>query len=443
MSGFTVLIVGRENVGKSSLFNKLINQQKAIVDDFPGVTRDRLYGEAEWLGKTFTVVDTGGLLFEGEDLIKAKVLENVKSIVKEADLVLFVCDMKTGLINDDKRIYEMLRKNAKDVIVVVNKADSFNKLEGLYEFHGLGTDKIIPVSAAHGYGLDDLLDEIIKKLPGEEIKKSCEKMSKIAIIGRENVGKSSLFNALLNEERSIVTDIPGTTRDSVDSIIQLMDKKYVVVDTAGVKKRKRIKAKPEAFSIGRSYANVKKADMVIYVIDAREGITDTDKKLLAYALEHYKAIILCVNKWDLVEPGRREIQKKAYIDYIGEHLKFISFCPVVFVSAKEKKGMDELVNVVFYVEKQYNFRVKTSILNKVFREAVHRRTPVSKKGVLKIYFITQVSSAPPVFTMFINKEDRMHESYLRYIENKLRESFGFAGVPIKIKLKQKERKEEE
>lgn len=443
MSDFTVLIVGRENVGKSSLFNKLINQQKAIVDDFPGVTRDRLYGEAEWLGKTFTVVDTGGLLFEGEDLIKAKVLENVKSIVKEADLALFVCDMKTGMLNDDRRIYDMLRKNAKDVIVAVNKTDNFSKLEGLYEFHGLGTDSIIPVSAAHGYGLDDLLDAIIDRLPDEAKGKEKEKMSKIAIIGKENVGKSSLFNVLLNEERSIVTNIPGTTRDSVDSVIELHGKNYTVVDTAGVKKRKRIKAQPEAFSIGRSYASVKRADIVIHVIDAEEGITDTDKKLLAYALEHYKAIVLCVNKWDLVEPGRRETQKKAYIDYMKKNLKFIAFCPLVFISAKEKRGIDQLIEVVFYVENQYNFRVKTSILNKVFREAIHKKTPVSKKGALKIYFITQVSAAPPVFTMFINKEDRMHESYTRYLENKLREAFGFSGVPIKLKIKQKERKEEE
>ncbi|PKL92399.1 MAG: ribosome biogenesis GTPase Der [Candidatus Goldiibacteriota bacterium HGW-Goldbacteria-1] len=440
-SDFTVLIVGRENVGKSSIFNKLINQQKAIVDDYPGVTRDRLYGDAEWFGKKFTLVDTGGILFDGEDLIKTKVVDTIKDVIKSADLVLMVADGKSGLIPDDKKILTFIKENNPNYVVAVNKIDSQAAVDKTYEFYNMGIDKIFPVSSAHSLGLDDLLDYIAEKIPKVKPDEDDGKLPKIAITGRENAGKSSLFNALLKEERSIVTEIPGTTRDAVDSMIELNGKKFIIIDTAGVKKRRNMKGKPEAFGIGRSFSNVKRSDVVLHVIDITTGITEVDKKVLGYAAEHLKAVVICVNKWDLVKPSDRDAKRKEYIEYLRDEMKFMDYAPVVFVSAKNSAGLEKLIDIVIRVEKKYNFRVKTSILNRMIREAVFRKAPVTKKGSLKIYYATQVSAAPPTFTLFVNSADKIHESYLRYVVNKIREDFGFDGCPIKLKVKQKEKKE--
>ncbi|MCE5300864.1 MAG: ribosome biogenesis GTPase Der [Spirochaetia bacterium] len=435
--GYTVLIIGRENVGKSSIFNKLISSQKSIVDDFPGVTRDKIYGEAEWVGKKFTVIDTGGLLFDGIDRIKNEVLKIVEGVIKEVDLAIFVGDAIAGLLPEDRQIFEFVKRNAKEYIVAVNKVDDKRQQQQAYEFHGLGVDKLFMVSAAHSRGLDDLLDYIVARVPDEEPEEEQTAPVRIAIVGKENVGKSSLFNAIIKEERSIVTEIPGTTRDSIDTLVELNGRKFLIVDTAGIKKRKRIKEKAEEYSIGRAFSNVRRCDIVIHVIDADEGIMEMDKKILGYAGEHYKAVILVINKWDLVKYEFRDSLRTKYTDYMHRMLKFVSYAPLVFTSALNKKGLEKLLEVVFYVENQYNSRVKTSLLNKMFREAVYRKTPVSKKGDVKIYYMTQVSVKPPTFAVFVNRKEKLHFSYMRYLENMLRETFGFEGVPLKLNIRSK------
>jgi GTP-binding protein len=434
---FTVIIVGRENTGKSSLFNRLINQQKSIVDDYPGVTRDKIYGEAEWLGRKFKVIDTGGIMFSGEDRIKKEVIKQIESVIHEADLVVFVVDAQAGIQPDDKKIMDFIKKNNKHYVVAVNKVDN-DKLEtAAYEFYELGVDRLFPMTVAHSIGLDDLLDYIKELIPEQKENQEIEKLPKLAIIGKENVGKSSLFNTLVKEERAIVTEIPGTTRDSVDSVLEIEGKKFLLIDTAGVKKRKRIKEQPEEYSIGRSFSNIKRCDMVVHVIDAVEGIQDMDKKVLGYAHEHSKAIIIAVNKWDRVDRAEREKMKEKYINYIRQNIAFMDFAPLVFISAKEGSGIGELIDVVIYVENQYNFRVKTSVLNRVFQEAIYSKTVTSKKGDLRIYYISQVSVKPPTFALFVNKKEKIADNYLKYLERSLRENFGFEGVPLKFKIKEK------
>jgi len=438
---FTVLITGRENVGKSSLFNRLLGKNKAIVDDYPGVTRDKIYGDVDWLGRKFRIIDTGGILFEEADIIKNKVIKQITDIIKDVDLVLFVVDGKTGIIPEDRNIFDFVKRNNKEYAVVVNKIDTEARAQDMYEFYNLGVDMLFPVSAAHSYGLDDLLDFVIQKIPKSAASSEERRPTRISIIGKENVGKSSLFNALVKEERSIVTEIPGTTRDSIDSVVEFNGEKFIIVDTAGVKKRKRIKKKAEEYSIGRAFTNVKASDLTIHVMDAIEGIQEMDKRVLGYAYENGKGIIIAVNKWDLVKKREREKIKRKYIDYIKNNLKFLSFVPILFISAKENTGLKKLIDIVFYVENQYNFRVKTSVLNRAFREAVFKKPPSSKKGDLKIHYISQVSTAPPVFALFVNKKEKLHFAYERYIENELRRNFGFEGVPIRFKLKQKKKKE--
>jgi GTP-binding protein len=440
---FTVIIVGRENVGKSTLFNKLLGEPRAIVDDFPGVTRDKIYGTVEWTGKVFNLVDTGGILFNENDLIKKEVLNKINGVLKTADFALFVVDGKEGLNPYDKTIYEFLKKSGIEFSVVVNKIDTPDMENSIYEFYKLGVDKLYPVSAEHSIGLDSILDLITKKIKKITKKKETEKdeMIKITIAGRENVGKSSLFNALINEERSIVTEIPGTTRDSIDSVVEIAGKKFIIIDTAGIKKRKNISQKVEKYSIGRTFANIKRSDMVIYLIDAMESISEVDKKALNYALENYKGIIIAINKWDLVMEKKSNIEemKGKYIEYIRKKLNFVDFAPVVFVSAKLKKGLEKLIDIVFYVENQYNFRVKTSMLNRIFSETIFKRTPISSDGQLKIYYITQVGVRPPEFAVFVNKKEKIKENYIKYIINSLRQSFGFEGVPLKINIKLKKK----
>ncbi len=444
---FTVLIIGRENVGKSTLFNKLIGEHKSIIDDFPGVTRDKIYGVAEWLGKKFTLVDTGGILFEKEDIIKTEVLKKIQEVMNEADLALLVVDARDGLVPDDKMIYNFLKKSGLQFLTVVNKVDDKLLENNAYEFYKLGVEKLFLVSAEHSLGLDAVLDYIVKQMKNIKNKTSEEKKDeiiKITIAGRENVGKSSLFNAILNEERSIVTEIPGTTRDAIDSLIEISGKKFIIIDTAGIKKRKNISGKVEQYSIGRTFANIKRSDMVLYLLDAMEEISEIDKKAIDYALKNYKGLIFVVNKWDIVRQKRKNIKemKEKFFEYIRKKIKFADFIPIVFVSAKEKQGLNELFDIVFYVENQYNFRVKTSILNRVFAETVFRKTPQSASGNLKIYYITQVGVRPPEFVVFVNKKEKIKENYIKYIEKNLRNKFGFEGVPLKIKVKLKIKKGE-
>jgi GTP-binding protein len=439
---YTVLIAGRENVGKSSIFNKLINRQKSIVDDFPGVTRDKIYGEAEWMGKKFTLIDTGGLLFHEQDRIKSEVIKIVKEVIKEVDLVLFVVDVTAGIVPEDREVYDFIKQSGVPFVVVANKVDTREKEINAYEFHNLGVDLVFPVSAAHSYGFDDLLDYITGGIEALKAVDENEKITSVAIVGRENVGKSSLFNALVKEERSIVTEIPGTTRDSIDTLIEYEGKKLLLIDTAGVKKRKNIKLKAEEYSIGRAFMNIKRGDMAVLVVDCIDGIMEMDKKLLGYAVENLKAVVIVANKWDLIEQSQREALKLKFTEYLRGVAKFVSFAPIVYVSALKSKGLEELLDVVFYVEKQYNSRIKTSLLNKVFQQAIHEKAVFSRSGDIKIYYISQVESAPPTFAVFVNKKEKLDVSYMRYLENKLRESFGFEGSPIKLKIKPRQKQEE-
>jgi|DewCreStandDraft_4_1066084.scaffolds.fasta_scaffold04993_7 GTP-binding protein len=436
---FKVVIVGRENVGKSSLFNKLISQHKAIVDDYPGVTRDMIEGDVNWLGRKFKLIDTGGILYDNPDKIKKLVLKQIDYLIDNCDIVLFVVDAITGLQPDDKKIYEYLKKNNKNFIVVANKCDNENIVNNAYEFYKLGIEKIFTVSAEHSLNLDSVLDYIISNIPLKTEKEEKEKIPRITITGKENVGKSSLFNALLNKERVIVTDIPGTTRDVIDSEVVIKNKKFIFVDTAGIKKRKNIKEKVVEFSIGRAFANIKRSDIVIHIIDVIDGILETDKKILGYIHDNYKGIILAVNKWDLIDVKEREKLKQKYYDYIKKNLPFLDFMPIVFISALKKSNLEKLIDIVINVENQYNQRVKTSSLNKIFEEAIFNKPVSSKDGRFRMFYMTQVSVAPPTFTIFVNKKEKISSSYIKYIENKIRESFGFKGVSLKFKIKQKEK----
>lgn len=436
---FVVVIVGRENVGKSSLFNKLICQHKAIVDDYPGVTRDMVEGYVDWLGRKFKLIDTGGILYENPDKIKKLVLKQIEKLITISDFILLVVDAINGLMPDDEKIYRYLRKKNKNFILVVNKCDNDKLANNACEFYKLGVEKLFAVSAEHSLGLDAVLDHIISFIPSD-IKKTEEKnIPRITITGRENVGKSSLFNVLINEERMIVTDIPGTTRDAIDFEVKIKDKKFVFVDTAGIKKRKNIKEKVLEYSVGRAFANIKRSDIVIHIIDVLEGIQEIDKKILGYIHNNYKGIILAVNKWDIVEIKEKERLKQKYYNYIKKNLPFLDFMPVVFISALKKTNIDKLLDVVINVENQYNLRVTTSSLNKIFEDAIFNKSVTSKNGKLRMYYMTQVDIAPPTFVIFINKKEKISSSYIKYIEGKIRENFGFNGVSLKFKIKQKEK----
>ncbi|MCX7699155.1 MAG: ribosome biogenesis GTPase Der, partial [Candidatus Goldbacteria bacterium] len=414
---------------------------KAIVDDYPGVTRDMIECNVTWLGKSFKLIDTGGILYENPDKIKQLVLKQIEEILKKSDFVLFVVDAIAGLMPDDKKIYQYLKQSNKNFIVVVNKCDNDKLTNNANEFYELGVDKIFPVSAEHSIGLDSILDHIISLIPYKYTDKKEEekKITRITITGRENVGKSSLFNAIIDEERMIVTDIPGTTRDAIDTEVVIKNKKYIFVDTAGIKKRKNINEKVLEYSIGRAFANIKRSDIIIHVIDVLDGILEIDKKILGYIHENYKGIILVINKWDIISPKERENLEEKYLDYIKKHLPFLDFMPVVFISALKKMNIEKLLDIVIKVENQYNHRVPTSSLNRAFNDIIYNKTVTGKSGHLRIYYMTQVKIAPPTFVIFTNRKEKLNDSYLRYIEGKIRDNFGFEGVSIKFKIKQKEK----
>lgn len=436
---FVVLIIGRENVGKSSLFNKLTGGHKSIVADHPGVTRDMVEGYVEWLGKNFKLIDTGGILYENIDKIKKIVLKQIERQIMAADLVFFVVDAIEGLVSGDEMIYGYLKKKNKNFIIVVNKCDNDNLTNNSYEFHKLGGEKLFAVSAEHSIGLDAILDHVISFMPTRSNKIEEKNIPRITITGRENVGKSSLFNVLINKERMIVTDIPGTTRDAIDSEVLIKNKKFIFVDTAGIKKRKNIKEKVLEYSIGRAFANIKHSDIVIHLIDVMEGILEIDKKILGYIYNNYKGIILAVNKWDIIETKDKEKQKQKYYMYIKKNLPFLDFMPVIFISAVKKTNIDKLLDVVIDVENQYNNRINTSLLNKVLNNVLFENPVSSKSGKLKVYYIAQVDVAPPIFAIFVNKKEKISPSYIKFIERVIRENFGFKGSPMKFKIKQKER----
>jgi len=432
-----VAIVGRANVGKSTLFNRLTHTKLAIVEDEPGVTRDRLYRDVNWNGKSFTLIDTGGIEVYSEDEILKNVRFQAQVAIDEANLILFMVDQKTGLLQDDELIAQMLRQSGKEVIVVVNKIEDFDDITGIYEFYSLGFEQVIGISASHGSNTGDLLDEVLfslAKLPDEAEKDDGH--VKIAVIGRPNVGKSSLTNIIIGEDRSIVSDVAGTTRDAIDSDFYWHGEKFTIVDTAGMRKRKKIDYNIERYSVSRSLYAVDKSDVVLAVINAEEGLIEQDKKIIGYAHEEGKGIILVVNKWDLVEKDNKT--QKEFTEKLRAELLFLSYAPILFVSAKTRQRVSKIMEVVKAVAETRTLRLSTSVLNEILRDAVLKNPPPTDKGKrLKIFYMTQVGIAPPTFAIFVNDEALMHFSYMRYLENRIRDYFIFEGTCLKFFLRER------
>lgn len=429
-------IVGRPNVGKSTLFNKITGQRISIVEDKPGVTRDRIYYETEWLGRKFILVDTGGLEPDSEDEFFSKIRMQVEAALKTVDLILFVIDAKDGLSPVDEDIANMLRKSHKKVILVLNKVDSFKEMPiSYYDSMRLGFGEPIAISASNGLGIGDLLDEVIKNIP-EHIDDYDEETIKICFIGKPNVGKSSLVNKILGEERAIVSDIPGTTRDALDTYFEKDNKKYVIIDTAGMRKKGRIEDKIERYSVLRALSAIDRSDICILVIDATEGPTEQDTKIAGYAFEQNKAIIIAVNKWDLIEKDNNTVNE--YLKLIKEKFSFMSFASTIFISAKTGQRLNKLFEEINSVWEEYNKRISTGLLNNVISEALLINPPPAEKGrLLKIYYVTQFGIKPPSFAVFVNDPGIMHFSYVRFLENTIRDNFGFQGVPLKIEVRKK------
>ncbi len=437
MAKSTVAIVGRPNVGKSTLFNRLVGGRRAIVEGEPNVTRDRIYGETEWLGKKFNVIDTGGIVLHDNDKIKNQIKYQAELAMEEADIILFVVDSRTGMTGVDEDIAQLLYRTNKEIILVVNKVEDFsNQEETSWEFYSLGFGDPFLISAEHGKNTGQLLDEVISKLPEADEDEISEEKINIAVIGKPNVGKSSLVNHLLGKERVIVSDMPGTTRDAVDTLIEWKDVKFNFIDTAGLRRKSKVKEDVEYYSNLRALRSVDRADAVLMMIDAQHGITDQDKKIAGYAHDEGKAMVIAINKWDLMEKDSKTMER--YTDEVYYQLKFLNYVPVTYISALTGERIDELLSLLEFVVDQSNLRIKTGILNEVITEAVQLREPPSRKGKrLKIYYASQVGIKPPTFVFFVNDPNLMHFAYQRYLENILREAFGYVGNPLKFKLKQR------
>ncbi len=433
-----VAIVGRPNVGKSTLFNIFANSRISIVEDTPGVTRDRLYATTEWLDHEFMMVDTGGIEIMNADAIAVSIRQQAQIAIQEADVILFVCDARAGITTEDADVARLLRQSKKPIVLAVNKADSPKQEMNIYEFYNLGIGDPIPVSASNHLGLGDLLDEVVAKFPDASTLGDIddEDEIKVALIGRPNVGKSSIFNALVGMERSIVSDVAGTTRDAIDTTVVKNDQKYVFIDTAGMRRKAKVDEPIEKYSVMRSLRAVDRSDVVLMVFDAVEGVTEQDKRIVGYAHEAGKAIILVVNKWDLYEKDNTSTLR--YTETLRNELVFLQYAPVVFVSAVTKQRIHRLPEVISYVAEQNAMRISTSILNQVIEDAVAINPPPTEKGKrLKILYVTQVKIKPPTFVIFVNEPEIMHFSYERYLENKLREAFGFEGTPIQMIIRGK------
>lgn len=431
MSKPIVAIVGRPNVGKSTLFNQIGKKRVSIVEDFPGVTRDRIYLDAEWLNREFTMIDTGGIETDTEDKILTAIRHQAKLAMEEADAILFLVDGRAGVTTADEEVATILRRTKKPVILGVNKIDNINNQELIYEFYNLGLGEPIPISAVNSMNLGDLLDKIIEVLPEESHVHDDKDEIRVALIGRPNVGKSSLVNAMLGEDRVIVSDIPGTTRDAIDTHFIKDGITFSLIDTAGMRRKGKIDLPVERYSVMRSLRAVDRSDVVLMVIDATSGVTEQDKKIAGYAHEAGKAVVIVVNKWDLVEKDDKTTLR--FTEDIRHELIFMQYAPVVFTSALTKQRVHRLTELIKYVADQHTMRVQTSVLNEVITDAVDINPPPSVKGRrLKIFFATQPDVKPPTFILFVNDPEIMHFSYLRFIENRLRESFGFEGTPLKL-----------
>ncbi|OOM72244.1 GTPase Der [Clostridium puniceum] len=431
-----VAIVGRPNVGKSTLFNKLAGKRISIVQDTPGVTRDRVYAEAEWLSYNFTMIDTGGIEPENNDIIIKQMRRQANIAIETADVIIFIVDGKEGLTAADNEVATMLRKSKKPVVLVVNKVDNLKDENNAYEFYNLGIGDPITISAGQGLGLGDMLDEVVKYFDKSIYDTDEDEYIRIAMIGKPNVGKSSLINKLLGEERVIVSDIPGTTRDSIDSYLETEEGKFILVDTAGIRRKSKVKEEIERYSVIRTYTAIERADVCILMIDATEGVTEQDEKIIGYAHELRKAIMVIVNKWDLIEKDDKTLDK--FKKELQSNLKFLSYAEYLFISALTGQRTQKVLQMAKYCYDNYNKRISTGILNDVISKAVLMKEPPTV-GVkrMKIYYATQVATRPPKFVFFVNDESARHFSYERYLENQLRSSFDFKGTGIQIEYRQR------
>ena len=434
-----VAVVGRPNVGKSTIFNKLTGTKISIVEDTPGVTRDRIFGEVEWLNKYFTIIDTGGIEPESDDIILSQMRNQAMLAVDMAHVILFVVDGKSGLTAADKEVADILRRTKKPVLLVVNKIDSKSQFDNIYDFYELGLGNPIAISGANSMGLGDLLDEVVENFPEGMNMEYDEDVIRVAITGKPNAGKSSILNNILGEERVIVSPIAGTTRDAIDTYFEKDENKFLLIDTAGIRRRSKVYENVERFSVIRSMSAVDRADVVLIVIDATEGVTEQDTKIAGIAHDEGKACIFVVNKWDLIEKDNKTMGN--FRMSVREKFPFMTYAPILFVSAVSNQRIGKTLETVVEVSAEQNKRVTTSVLNQVIGEAIMLNQPPSDKGRrLKIYYGTQTGVKPPTFNLFINDKELTHFSYTRYLENRLRENFGFEGTSIKIEYSQKKKK---
>ena len=437
MSKPVVAIVGRPNVGKSTLFNTLAGERISIVKDTPGVTRDRIYADVNWLNHNFTLIDTGGIEPDSGDIILSQMREQAQIAIDTADVIMFIVDVRQGLQDSDSKVADMLRRSHKPVVLVVNKVDSFEKyMPDVYEFYNLGIGDPHPVSASSMLGLGDMLDEVVSYFPEGDTTEEEDDRPKVAIIGKPNVGKSSLINKLANEDRVIVSNIAGTTRDAIDTDIKYNGREYVFIDTAGLRRKNKIKEEIERYSIIRAVTAVERADVVILVIDATEGVTEQDAKIAGIAHDRGKGIIIAVNKWDAVEKNNNSV--KEYTRDIREVLSFMPYAEILFISAKSGQRLNKLFDMIDVVIENNSMRVQTGVLNEIVAEAVAMQQPPTDKGKrLRIYYVTQVSVKPPTFVVFVNDKKLFHFSYERYLVNQIRKEFGLTGTPIRMITREK------
>ncbi len=426
-----IAIVGRPNVGKSTIFNRIIGDRLAIVEDKPGVTRDRIYGTGEWNGQTFSVIDTGGIETGGEDSMLRLIRMQAELAIEEADVIVFMVDAKAGVTNADEEVSQMLYRSGKPIVLAVNKVDNLQRADDIYEFYGFGFGDPVGISGAHGTGIGDLLDAVVQKLPVGEEEEYGDDVIKVALIGRPNVGKSSLVNAILGEERVIVSDVAGTTRDAIDTPFERDGQSYVLIDTAGMRKRGKVYESTEKYSVMRAMKAIERADVALIVINGEEGIIEQDKHIAGYAHENGKAAVFVVNKWDVVEKDDKTMQQ--FTNTIRDHFLFMSYAPIVFLSAKTGSRLGKLLPVVNRVAEQHAMRVPTHLLNEVIADAVAVTPPPTDKGRrLRVNYATQVAVKPPTLIIFVNEPELMHFSYERYLENKIRAAFEFEGTPLRL-----------
>lgn len=437
-----VAVVGRPNVGKSTLFNALAGSRISIVKDTPGITRDRIYADVTWLNYSFTLIDTGGIEPDSKDIILSQMREQAQIAIDTADVILFMVDVKQGLVDADAKVADMLRRSKKPIILVVNKVDSYEKMMlDVYEFYNLGIGEPMAISAANRQGIGEVLDEIVSHFPDDTAEDVEDERPRIAIVGKPNVGKSSLINKLLGENRLIVSDIAGTTRDAVDAEVTYNGKEYIFIDTAGLRRKNKIKEELEQYMIVRTVSAVERADIVILLIDALEGVTEQDAKIAGIAHERGKGIIIAVNKWDALEKDDKTIYR--FTEKVRQILSFMPYAEITFISAKTGQRIGKLYELIDMVEQNQSMRVATGVLNEIMAEAVALQQPPSDKGKrLRLYYITQVAVKPPTFVIFVNDKQLMHFSYTRYIENKIRDTFGFKGTPLHFIIRERKEKDQ-